>query len=295
MKNAFLACKFRPASAKAAAFHVIPVPMDLRTTDGRAHLGPQAILDASQQLETCDSEGYDCEADIHTQPPVKVRAKSPEAWIDAVETRVEQALDCGAAPVVLGGERIVTLGAARAFHSAAAKIGVIHFGARADLRDQQEGSSFSPACVMRRVHELGFPCIQIATRAVSQEERDYREANPKTITAYDAGEIAEGHMTRHFIPRGFPKHVYISFDVDGLDPAAMPATRSPVPGGLFWYDVMRMLRQIAATRHIVGFDVVELAPIKGLHHADFTAALLVQTLMEFARSGRCDDPHCEKG
>ena len=293
MKNAFLSSKIRPASAGEAAFHVIPVPMESRRPRGRAHLGPQAILDASQRLETCDSDGYGCEADIHTQPPVKVRAKGPEAWIDAVETRVEQALACDATPVVLGGERTVTLGAARAFHSAAAKIGVIHFGAHANLRDQQEGSYFSPACVMRRVHELGFPCIQIATRAVSHEERDYREANPKTITSYDAGEIAEGHMTRHFIPRGFPKHVFISFDVDGLDPAAMPSTRSPVPGGLFWYDVMRMLRPIAATRHIVGFDIVELAPIRVLPHADFTAALLVQTFMGFARSGECDDPHCE--
>ncbi len=278
--NAFLASEFKPAPAEAAAFHVIPVPMELSVSyGGGAKQGPQAILDASQQLEVCDGEGHASAANIHTQKPVAPRSKKPEAWIDAVEARVAQALACRAVPVVLGGEHTVTLGAARAFHAAGARIGFIQFDAHADLRDTYEETPLSHACVMRRVHELGFPCLQIATRAVSQEERDYRAANPKTITAYDAREIAAGRMPRHFIPRGFPKEVYITFDVDGFDPVVMPATGTPVPGGLFWYDVLRMLRKIAATRRIVGFDVVELAPIGALHHADFTAALLTQTLM----------------
>lgn len=283
MKNDFLASEFKPAPADAAAFHIIPAPMELSVSyGGGARLGPQAILDASQQLEACDGEGHACAANIHTQKPVAPRSKEPGAWIDAIAARVAQALACRAVPAVLGGEHTVTLGAARAFHAAGAKIGFIHFDAHADLRDAYEGTRLSHACVMRRVHELGFPCIQIATRAVSQEEREYRADHPKTITAYDASEIADGKMTRHFIPRGFPKHVYVTFDVDGLDPAVMPATGTPVPGGLFWYDVIRMLRRIAATRRIVGFDIVELAPVKGLHHADFTAALLTQTLMGFA-------------
>jgi agmatinase len=250
-------------------------------------LGPQAIIDASQQLEVCDGEGHASADNIHTQTPVAPRSKKPEAWIDAIEARVAQALACHAVPVVLGGEHTVTLGAARAFHAAGTRIGVIQFDAHADLRDTYEGSPLSHACVLRRVHELGFPCIQIATRAVSQEERDYRAANPKTITAYDAREIADGKMTRHFIPHGFPKQVYVTFDVDGFDPAVMPATGTPVPGGLFWYDVIRMLRRVAATRQIVGFDVVELAPVKGLRHADFTAALLTQTLMGLTSASSC--------
>jgi agmatinase len=133
------------------------------------------------------------------------------------------------------------------------------------------------------VHELGFPCLQLGTRAVSQEERDYRATNRKTITAYDAREIADGKMPARFIPRGFPKAIYVTFDVDGLEPSVMPATGTPVPGGLEWYDVIHMLRAVAAHGRIVGLDVVELAPLKGLHHADFAAALMTQTLMGFAR------------
>lgn len=285
MKNAFLAPEFTPATARAATFHIIPAPM-VRPAPfgGGARRGPQAIIDASRQLKDCDGEGRASASAIHTQKPLALRSSKPGAWIDAVETRVAQALACRAIPVVLGGEHTVTLGAARAFHAAGLQIGFIQFDAHAALRDTHAGSPLSHACVMRRVHELGFPCIQIATRAVSQEERDYRALNSKTITAFDARDIAEGKMTRHFIPRGFPKQVYVTFDVDGFDPAVMPATGAPVPGGLFWYDAIRMLRQIAAKRQIVGFDVVELAPVKALHHADFTAALLTQTLMGFVRS-----------
>lgn len=286
MKKAFLASEFKPAAADAAAFHVIPVPMELSVSYGAgARLGPQAILDASQQLEINDGEQHASAGNIHTQKPVAPRSKTPEAWIDAIQKRVAQALACRAVPVVLGGEHTVTLGAARAFHAAGAKIGVIHFDAHADLRDTYEGTPFSHACVLRRVHELGFPLVQIATRAVSQEERDYRAANPATITAFDAREIADNKMPQHFLPRGFPKEVYVTFDVDGLEPAVMPATGTPVPGGIFWYDAIHMLREVAAKCRIVGFDVVELAPIKGLHHADFTAALMVQTLMGFTRIG----------
>jgi len=284
MKNAFLASEFTPAEAKGAAFHVIPVPMELSVSyGGGARRGPQAILDASLQLEVSDGEGHASAGNIHTQKPVAPRSKKPAAWIDAIEARVAQALACGAVPAVLGGEHTVTLGAARAFHAQGAKIGFVHFDAHADLRGTYEGSPLSHACVLRRVHELGFPLVQIATRAVSQEERDYRAANPATITAYDGRDIADNKMPQHFIPRGFPQEVYVTFDVDGLDPAVMPATGTPVPGGLFWYDAIHMLREVAAKRRIVGFDVVELAPIKGLHHADFAASLLVQTLMGLCR------------
>jgi len=285
MKNAFLVSEFPPASADAAAFHVIPAPMEISVSyGGGTAAGPAAILAASQQLEVCDGEGHASAADTHTQSPVAPRArKSPEAWVEAIETRVSRALAAGAVPVVLGGEHTVTLGAARAFHAAGRKVGFVHFDAHADLRDTYEGTPFSHASVMRRVHELGFPCLQLGTRAVSQEERDYRAAHRKTITAYDARAIADGEMPERFVPRGFPEEVYVTFDVDGLDPSSMPATGTPVPGGLEWYDVIRMMREVAARRRIVGLDVVELAPLKGLHHADFAAALMTQTLMGFAR------------
>ena len=286
MKTAFLASEYPPAPAKKAAFHVIPVPMELSVSyGGGTRQGPQAILKASQQLEYHDGEGHACPGPIHTQTPLNLRSRAPEAWVQAIEKRVAQALACKAIPILLGGEHTVTLGAARAFHKAGRQIGFIQFDAHADLRATYEGTPLSHACVMRRVHELGFPCLQFGTRAVSAEEYAYRAKHPATITAYDARELAGFTRPRKLIPRDFPREVYVTFDLDGLDPAIMPATGTPVPGGLFWYDALQRLREIARHTRIVGFDVVELAPIKGQHHADFTAALLTQTLMGLTR---CD-------
>lgn len=283
MMKKFLESEYAPADAASAAFHVICAPMELSVSyEGGTRHGPRAIIAASQQLEADIYEYTPGLLGIHTQKPLSVRSQKPEAWIRAIETRVACALSNQAIPVLLGGEHTVTLGAARAFHAVGRKVGFIHFDAHADLRSTYEGTPFSHACVMRRVHELGFPLLQIATRATAQEERAYRHAHAKTITAYDGIDIADGAMPAGFIPRGFPKEVYVSFDVDGLDPSVMPATGTPVAGGLFWYDVIRILRKVISTRKIVGLDVVEFAPIKGLHHADFTAALLTHLLMAMA-------------
>jgi agmatinase len=286
----FLDTGYPNAPAEQAFFHVIPAPMETTVSyGGGTARGPRAILEASGQLE--DFDGRDCPGDlgIHTQPMVNPAAgKKPveERWLDAIEQAVAKALRCGAVPAVLGGEHTVTQAAARAFQAAGENMGFIQFDAHADLRDSYEGTIYSHACVMRRVHELGFPVVQLGTRAYCREERDYRAANRKTITAYDADVLAAGKLPKNWIPKGFPKKVFITFDLDGLDPSILPATGTPVPGGLGWYDAMTLIDDVAGMREIAGFDVVELAPLRGLHHPDFTAARLVYALMGAAARSR---------
>lgn len=279
----FLGSEHVPVAKKAARFHVIPVPMELSVSYGSgAANGPSAILQASDQLEAYEAGSFPCTGGIYTTPPVlpeEAQKSNPEAWINAIEKTVGEALDCGAIPVVLGGEHTVTLGAIRAYKARGKEIGIVHFDAHADLRDEYEGSRFSHACVLRRCHELGYPLVQFATRAYCKEEADYRAANSKTLFTMDAEMLALKGPPSPILPKHFPKQVYVTFDVDGLDPSVMPATGTPVPGGLLWYSALFMLREIAATHEIVGCDVNELAPIEGLHHADFTAAKLTQRLM----------------
>lgn len=278
----FLGSECKPVTPDKAAFHVISAPMELSVSYGSgAAKGPAAILDASDQLEAFERGHCFGAGGIYTAPVVKPRGKNPtsEAWLKVIEAQVTTALECGAKPVLLGGEHTVTFGAALAYKMRGEKIGIIHFDAHADLRNEYEGSPLSHACVMRRCHELGFPLVQFGTRAYCEEEAAYRKAHAKTITAYDGEDLALKGLPKTLLPKGFPKKVYVSFDVDGLDPAVMPATGTPVPGGLLWYSAIFLLREIAATREIVGADVVELAPIAGLHHADFTAAKLTQFLM----------------
>ena len=274
------------APAAKAQVHVIPAPMETTVCYGGGTAnGPRAILEASRQLDDFDGRRWPTDLAIHTQPFVRPAAgrKSPtERWIDAIEKAVAKALRCGALPAVLGGEHTATLGSARAFKAAGEKIGIVHFDAHGDLRDVYKGAKLSHACVLRRVHELGFPLVQLATRAVSREEADYRAENEKTICAYDARFLAAGKLPKKWIPRDFPKKVFVSFDLDAFDPAVIPATGTPVPGGIGWREALRLIDDVAEARRIVGFDVVELAPMRGLHHPDYTAALLVYALMAAA-------------
>ncbi len=279
----FLASEYPPAPAATAGFHVIPVPLETSVSYGRGTAaGPAAILAASQQLEASDGRFAPGRAGIHTQAPVSCAGARSQV-IARIASRVARARAAGAAPLILGGEHTVTLGAARAFKAAGMRVGFVQFDAHADLRDAYEGSPFSHASVMRRVSELGFSIVQFGVRALCAEEADYRRR--AGVVAYDAERLSRRALPVRPLPADFPKAIYITFDVDGFDPAVMPATGTPVPGGLFWQDAMLLLERIATGRRVVGADVVELAPIRGLHHADFAAALLAHRLMGLMGEG----------
>jgi agmatinase len=179
----------------------------------------------------------------------------------------------GTFPFLLGGEHTVTLGALRALKAAGEEFGVIQFDAHADLRDEYEGSKLSHACVMRRaVDDLGLPLFQIGVRALSLNEHELRI---ERRIPFSNGRNISGNL----LPDDFPERVYITFDVDGLDPSIMPSTGTPVPDGLTWREAFRCVEKIAAERKIIAADVVELAPIEGLHAPDFGSALLVYRIM----------------
>ena len=160
---------------------------------------------------------------------------------------------------------------------------MVQIDAHADLRDSYEGTPYSHACVMRRLHaDLGIPLVQLGTRAYCREEREYREAHRDSILALDGRELEAGNVRELKLPDWFPEKLYVSVDVDGLDPSIMPATGTPVPGGLGWWQTIDLLASVASQREMVGFDVVEFAPIPGLHFADFACADLVHKLMGLA-------------
>jgi agmatinase len=276
----FLQSEYANADAVRAAFHVIPVPMETSVSYGRGTArGPAAILAASRQLEADDRGVAPGRLGIHTQPVARPAGgrDTAEAWLTTVAARVAKALQAGARPLLLGGEHTLTLGAARAFRAAGRRVGFVQFDAHADLRDSYEGTPLSHACVMRRIAEMGFPLLQLATRACCEEERLFRRR--RRIVSIDPDILAGPRAPSRLFPRGFPAEVYVTFDVDALDPSQMPATGTPVAGGLSWREAVVWLDRVAAARRIVGADVVELAPIPRLHHADFTAAQLAHRLL----------------
>lgn len=198
-----------------------------------------------------------------------------------IRERVRGVAAQGSLPFVLGGEHTVSYGAVMGVADAYPneRIGVVQFDAHADLRESYEGSIWSHACVMKRLVDEGISLFQVGVRALSLDEQAVRDEFPAQITAYDARDICRPPLHDLSLPAHFPEKIYITVDIDGLDATLMPATGTPVPGGLGWWQLLDLLTTIARQRQVVGMDLVEFAPIRGLHVYDFTAADLAYKMM----------------
>lgn len=274
----FLGSEVENAPATQARFHIIPVPFE-RTTSygGGTREGPGAILEASQQLETWDGESNPALLGIHTQVPVAVEG-DVEAVMEAIAVATEAAVRAGALPVVIGGEHTVTCGVVRGLlRSGIGPFGVVQIDAHADLRDRYEGNPYSHASVMRRVVEDGVPLFQLGVRACCEEE--LRARRDFGVGAIDARELVVANQMSLELPADFPDQVFFTVDVDGLDPSVFPSTGTPVPGGLGWYQTLALFESVARQRRIIGFDLMEFAPIPGFHAYEFAAAQLIYKFM----------------
>jgi agmatinase len=261
-------------------FHIIPALFEKSVSYGTGtSKGPLAILKASQQLELFDGKGIPARRGIFTQAPL-VCAKSAEQGLMDISAAVSRVLSHKRFPILLGGEHTVTLGALGAIEAQGdlkEKIGVVQFDAHADLRNTYQENTLSHACVMRRTFEMGFPIYQIGVRSLCSTEAEFRQG--RNIGCYDAEWIAKNGIPNNILPHDFPQSIYITIDVDVLDPSIMPATGTPEPGGLNWYQLMDALKRVMAGRQVIGFDVVELAPIEGFNAPNYTCARLIYNLM----------------
>ena len=261
-----------------ALFHILPVPYEKTVSYGNGTAkGPAAIIAASGQLELWDGQSKPGEEGVYTWPAIDCSRK-PERVLQDIALSVGRILSFKKLPVVLGGEHTVTWGVIKGYLDAGVRdFGVVQVDAHADLRDAYEGDKYSHASVMRRVVEAGVPLIQLGIRAFCEEEIEARKKHK--VLAFDAVEIAAKNISKIRIPGSFPKNVFFTLDVDGIDPSVLPATGTPVPGGLGWYQTLGLFESVAKQRRIIGFDVMEFAPIEGFHAFDFAAALLTYKLM----------------
>jgi agmatinase len=291
MKNSqFLGMKTQLDQAR---FVVIPVAYEGTVSYGKgASLAPQAIIDASIQLEKFDEERLveGCnEFGIFTLPEIKPPKGAAKEIVgkkvrQAVEKSVAEALKGKKTPVVIGGEHSITPAAVKEVAKQFPKLSVLQIDAHADLRNSYQGSSWSHACAMRRT--LGSaPVVQVGIRSISKEEFDFAQHSgqvKKIHFAHELKNLRTEEARQKFIKtimNQLSDDVYVTIDVDGLDPSIMPATGTPEPGGLHWNDLIDLLSASAKHKKIRGFDVVELAPIKGMHAPDFICAKLVYKLM----------------
>jgi agmatinase len=180
--------------------------------------------------------------------------------------------------VGLGGEHTISFGIVRACVERFPGLSVLQLDAHADLRDSYHGTPFSHATVMRRVSEVA-PVVHVGIRSLSREEAEW--VKQRGARLFYAAHVLSSPDIAAAVSDVLTDQVYITICLDGFDPSVVPAVGTPEPGGLGWYDVLRIVRQVAATRHIVGFDVVELFPIPGNVAPDFLAAKLVYKLLGY--------------
>jgi agmatinase len=258
-----------------ARISILPVPYDQTSTWKKgADRGPAAIIEASRQVEWYDvptrTEVY--RQGIATLDPV-VCEEGPERLADLVDDEVARLLRADRLPVVLGGDHSVAIGAIRAAARLRPGLSVLQIDAHADTRDSYRGSRFNHACVMARAREW-CPVVQVGLRAVDRSEMERLEPH-RVVWAHDIAAAGSDLRWMDDALSPLDNPVWVTIDLDGFDPSLLPATGTPEPGGLDWYQVTGLLERLTRRRTVVGFDVVELLPTEEHWASAFLAAKLV--------------------
>lgn len=270
---------------------VLPIPYESTVSyGGGARHGPRAILHASAQVELYDRDFHTEPAlhyGVHTLPYLAPSHASIEATVDAIAACVAEHAAAGKLVAGLGGEHTVSVGFGRGLAQACGTpLVTVQIDAHADLRDAYEGSPYSHACAMRRLLELG-PAVQLGIRSLSAEEAAFIDGAGGRTRVFYAEDIhaGDGYLAE-LVERVKGQPVFLTIDVDGFDPAWVPATGTPEPGGLNWAQVLGIVRAVARNASVAGFDLVELAPQPGMHAADFLVAKLAyKTMSEILLAG----------
>jgi len=265
-----------------ASIVVLPVPFDQTSTWIKgADKGPQAIIDASPYLEfydiETDSEVY--KKGIFTAKAI--REDTSAAMIKKAHSTVSELLKDNKFVVTLGGEHSVSIGIIRSFAEHYRDLSVLHLDAHSDSRDTYEGSRYNHACVIARARECVKDVVSAGIRSMDASELH----NLDNKRMFFAHEIHHSEKWINNAVRMLTDTVYITIDVDVFDTGIMPSTGTPEPGGLGWYQVLNLLRAVAKSKRIVGFDVVELCP-SGSKAPDFLAAKLIYTLLSYIFAGK---------
>ena len=267
---------------------IIPFGLEASVSyGGGTAAGPRAILDASQQLELFDDELWRepyLDYGIATLRVPQIAA-SVEAALDQLAALTGSVIAADKFPFVIGGEHSLTAGAIRPLVTKYPDLAILQIDAHADLRDGYLGEHYSHASAMRRVLDNpSVALVSVGIRALCAEEASFYLDNRHRIHLHFARDQASYNLEAIVAPL-IGRPLYITFDVDGLDSGIMPATGTPVPGGLSYQQTLAILRRACEVSTVVGMDLVELAPIASFHAANFTAASLAYKMLNYALSG----------
>jgi len=284
-KDNFLALEEKYSNYDFSKFVIVSAPFEKTVSYGHGTAaGPQAIIEASQYVEFYDDYlNYEAafEDGIITLEPLEFsEIDTFEESFEKISNIVKEVLNDNKIPVVLGGEHSISSAVYKPFHQKYENISVLHFDAHSDLRDEYSGTKFSHACVMKRIFEMNSDITQIGIRAQCREEAELiKKHNIKTYYMQKIRNNIYGTNWVEEIVDNLKENVFLSFDVDAFDPSVISATGTPEPGGLFWDETLSILEKVIKNKNIVGFDVVELAPVQENTISDFNTAKLIYKII----------------
>jgi agmatinase len=287
--NNFLGLPVEVSTFDRAQVLMLPIPYEATVSYGSGtRYGPMAIIEASKQVELYDRE-FDCEPaleyGIHTLSGVSL-SPDPERAIAEIAMATAQAAASGKLVVGLGGEHTVSVGFGRGLlDTLGGPLTVVQIDAHSDLRDEYEDSPYSHACVARRLLEYDGieQVLQLGIRSVCKEEVDFARTNPDRVRMWYSEQVHAGNWRTEFAQRVRGRRVYLTIDVDGLDPSIVQSTGTPEPDGLTWAETLDILRTLTQEASVVGLDCVELAPMDNLHASDFAVAKLLYKTISLAK------------
>ncbi len=280
----FLALPPDQSALDAASAVLIPVPIDSATSFRvGARYGPAAIIAASAALEDYDLELAIDVADlgIHTAPPLEPHVGDPRQMAARVQQAVAHFQFLNKLTGVIGGDHSAAIGSALACLDRFPQLSVVYIDAHADLRDQYQGTGWGHGSAARRIAER-CPISLIGVRTLAAEEK--RQIDHANIPVCYWPPQSDGFADD--LIAGLSPDVYVSIDLDVLDPSEMAAVGTPEPGGMRWLELVNLLRRICEQRRVVGFDVCELAPNEGPPANSYTAAKLVYKMIAYALNNR---------
>ncbi len=284
--NNFLALPEKLSKFEYSNFVLLPIPYEESTTFVKGtKYGPNALICASQEVELFDCElGFEpCEKGICTLGELEPIVSNPEKMTKRIEDVAENLLEKKKIILSIGGEHTITVGLIKAFKKKYQNLSVLQLDAHADLRDSYQGSKYSHACAMRRISEF-CPYVGVGIRSISTDELSF--AKKKKIKLFFAHKIKDNFSFFDEVLKLLSEDVYLSFDLDFLNPSIMPSVGTPEPGGIGWYETLYLLKRLAQTKNVVGFDITELSPIPGNVSPNFLTAKLVYKMIGYIISGK---------
>jgi agmatinase len=261
---------------ETSSIAILPVPYDGTSTWMRgSNRGPQALLDASANMELYDIETNSevFKHGIVTMDPV-LCPDDPEEMVTAVCERAGFILEDGKFIVGIGGEHSISVGLVRAAAEQFSNLSVVQFDAHSDTRHEYEGSQYNHACVMSRIKEI-CPYVQAGIRSMDSSELETLDRD----RVFFAHEIFKGANVIPEMLKALTRSVYVTIDLDVLDPSIMPSTGTPEPGGLDWYTLLELIESVVREKNVIGMDVTELLPNPANRAPDFLAAKLVYRVL----------------